>query len=131
MIGMADTVSSTYPAAALPEGFVYPQGSLAFRGTVGQSDLLPWFFFNPKGETGEILMRICRDLPGAPVPFVSLGLSDGDAACFDGSNHSGHPRVLYFTAEVPGTQPRWASFDDWLAEARGDAAHARGEAAVG
>jgi hypothetical protein len=62
----------TYPAALLPTGFRYPGAFLALRADVAPCNLYPWFFFHPDRQTGEVLMQICRDLPGALVPFVHL-----------------------------------------------------------
>ena len=113
-----DSVVKLYPPEALPPKFRYPLG---MRDVVGSSKelLYPWFFFDPEGEVGRLMLELARKR--GLVPFASLELGDGDTACFDGADTSADPAVVMLITDGSDRSYAFSNFDSWLVRARADA----------
>jgi hypothetical protein len=82
------------------------------------SDIEPWWWLAPHKESAIYWIETLREQfpERVLVPFAKHGGSD-DVACFDGSDTSDEPRVLYIHAFCsPGWELRGevGSFKEWL-----------------
>jgi len=113
-----------YDKSALPTGFSLPEDYLRFVNDDNRADIDPWWFLGVRRESAEFWIgELARQYPGRLlVPFAKLAGSD-DVACFDGSDLSGNPRVLYIHAFASqGWEDRGSEcdFSSWLRSALAD-----------
>ena len=110
---------------ALPNDFKFPQ---AYVDLVAKElpDIDPWWWLAPHKDSEIYWARTLREqFPSRLlVPFAKHGGSD-DVACFDGSDTSSDPKVLYIHAFCsPGWEHRGEAnnFTEWLRKAQIEAA---------
>ncbi|WP_371023995.1 SMI1/KNR4 family protein [Luteibacter sp. RCC_6_2] len=113
-----------YDKNILPAGFSLPEDYLCFLHDDNLADVDPWWFLGVRKESAEFwIHELARQYPGRSlVPFARLAGSD-DVACFDGSDLSGNPRVLYIHAFASqGWEDRGVEcdFSSWLRSALSD-----------
>lgn len=101
----------------LPTRFKFPESYLNLVQK-DLPDIEPWAWLSPYREWSVSWMKILQEqFPyRALVPFAKSNGSD-DIACFDGSDTSGNPKILFIHAFCsPGWEDRGGvdSFDEWL-----------------
>lgn len=112
-----------YSVEILPEGFIYPASYLNFVAQLEVPDRLIWWF--PNNEIGQSAraweVRLHWQSEGwlyldeiDPIPFAR----NGDwAAFFDGSDHSGDPRVVVVDLGNKKNSYQLPNFDAWFDQA--------------
>ena len=108
----------------LPSRFLFPEVYHRILGQKVLPDLDPWWFLCIDQESSLFWLETLKEQfpERSLVPFAKLSDSD-DLACFDGSDTSGNPKVLYIHAYTsPGWEHRGeaADFEHWLQEAKAD-----------
>ncbi|WP_343714741.1 SMI1/KNR4 family protein [Inquilinus sp.] len=101
----------------LPDGFKLPASYLELLAK-GLPEIDPWWWLAPyKDRANYWAATLRQQFPSRSlVPFAKHGGSD-DVACFDGSDMSGDPKVLYIHAFCsPGWELRGdaENFQKWL-----------------
>ncbi|WP_415884546.1 SMI1/KNR4 family protein [Neptuniibacter sp. QD34_54] len=110
-------MSHKYSTEKLPNGFEYPND---FNAEVFQG-LYPWIEINCESELGEMLLNLGKEIGNNLIPFASLELGDGDAACFDGNDKSGNPTVVMLVLDGSNRSYGFDNFNHWLQQAKLDA----------
>ena len=110
----------------LPPGFRYPEKFVAMIAANDLPDLYPWTFVDAQSEAGRLLYSLRKADGRNLIPFATLESGDGDTACFDGDNTTGHPAVLMLVLDGSGRSYAFADFEDWIRAAEVDAKRWRG-----
>ena len=114
----------------LPNDFKFPQPYLDLMAK-GLPDINPWWWLAPHKDSAVYwAYTLHKQFPSRTLtPFAKYGGSD-DVACFDGSDPSGNPKVLYIHSFCsPGWEHRGeiASFTEWLQKTEIEAAETKAE----
>lgn len=114
----------------LPNDFKFPQPYLDLMAK-GLPDINPWWWLAPHKDSAVYwAYTLHKQFPSRTlIPFAKYGGSD-DVACFDGSDPSGNPKVLYIHSFCsPGWEHRVeiASFTEWLQKTEIEAAETKAE----
>jgi hypothetical protein len=115
----------------LPEGFRYAAAFLQMMSHPEPADPDPWWCLVDTPERPRKWLKMAReDYPSRVlIPFAKYE-SYEEAACFDGTDRSGDPKVhiVHFGAS-PGQEHAgsFANFDAWLDQAKRDAAEWKAE----
>ena len=114
----------------LPNDFKFPQLYLDLMAK-GLPDINPWWWLAPHKDSAVYWAdTLHKQFPSRTlIPFAKYGGSD-DVACFDGSDPSGNPKVLYIHSFCsPGWEHRVeiASFTEWLQKTEIEAAETKAE----
>ena len=107
---------NVFPSDKLPEGFKYPEEYLI--ALEKERELYPWIFIDAMGEVGQLLYTIGMSDEKKLISFASLENGDGDAACFDGRDHSGNPRIIMLILDGSERKYGFENFSDWLEKAK-------------
>ena len=115
---------------SLPSNFKFPQSYLNLMEK-GLPDINPWWWLAPHKNSAVYWADTLRNqFPlRMLVPFAKHGGSD-DVACFDGSDSTGNPKVLYIHSFCP---PGWehkdeaSSFAEWMQKTEIEAAEFKAE----
>ena len=115
---------------ALPSDFKFPQSYLDLVANE-LPDIEPWWWLAPHQEAAIYWADTLRkQFPSRTlIPFAKHGGSD-DVACFDGSDTSNNPKVLYIHSFCsPGWEHRGEanSFAEWLQKTEIEAAEFKAE----
>ncbi len=113
-----------------PSDFKFPQPYLDLLEK-GLPGIEPWWWLAPHKDSAIYWADTLRkQFPSRTlVPFAKHGSSD-DVACFDGSDTSGNPKVLYIHSFCsPGWEHRGeaSSFAEWLQKTEIEAAEFKAE----
>jgi hypothetical protein len=116
---------------ALPNDFKFPQAYLDLMAQ-GLPDIDPWWWLAPYTDSEIYWTSTLREqFPyRLLVPFAKHGGSD-DVACFDGTDTSSDPKVLYIHAFCsPGWEHRGEAnnFTEWLRKIQIEAAKFKDDA---
>lgn len=125
-----DIEKCRYEACALPTGFKFPKSYLDLVAN-GLPDIEPWWWLAPYKDLAIFWTATLRkQFPSRTlVPFAKHGGSD-DVACFDGSDISHNPKVLYIHSFCsPGWEHRGEArnFAEWLQNTEIEAAEFKTE----
>ena len=115
---------------ALPNNFKFPQSYLDLVEN-GLPDIEPWWWLASHKDSAIYWADTLRkQFPSRTlVPFAKHSSSD-DIACFDGSDTSNNPKVLYIHSFCsPGWEHRGeaSSFAEWLQKTEIEAAEFKAE----
>ncbi|WP_052691861.1 SMI1/KNR4 family protein [Teredinibacter purpureus] len=112
-------MSHKYNPDQLPAGFKYPE---AFKAdTFADNGLFPWVGIDCDSKVGQMLLGLVKEAGNNLIPFASLELGDGDAACFDGNDVSGDPSVIMLILDGSSRAYGFSDFNEWLIKAKQDA----------
>lgn len=114
-----------YPPSKLPPGFAYPPAFLEFLGSNEFDALYPWWLIDGESRAGELGLLVASQLNKPWVPFAKTDDLD-DVACFIAGDPVGEFKIAMLTS-TPERNYGFRSFEEWLLEARRDAARWRGD----
>ena len=107
-----------FSSSQLPAGFSYPHAFIYAITSTQSLDLGDWFFISAINKNRLTWLDILKkQYPSRLlIPFAKRSSSD-DVACFDGSDTSGNPKVLYihaFAAQGWENRGEERDFSAWL-----------------
>jgi hypothetical protein len=121
-----------FEESLLPTGFRFPIGYLNIMKGPELPCLTPWWFIGKRTQTARFWLATLQEQYPLRllIPFAKRDDWSDTLAAFDGADHSGNPAVFHIHAFTPpGWEERgtWRSFEEWLDQARQDAAEFKAE----
>lgn len=110
----------------VPAGFRFPDAFIHMMSLAEIPHYEPWWFLLEFPDTAREWLHMLREsFPGRTlIPFAKYDIYP-EVACFDGTDLSGNPAVLYVNADAPPGQElggQVANFAEWLEVAKEEAA---------